>query len=714
MGSFYFILGVMTIYVRNLEGEEYTVQATTKVDNEINGNQSISGDILHNQVNELFIKDIERLWEIYDHDDVGYKILTLRKKGIGDRMKASFTAIPLFDDYMNTHSIMDDDGNHYKYDGSMTAYKAFSKIFDDTPFDFVIVDDLSAVEWENFGGGEPKLETFKRCLERYKCEFRRSGNTIYLEKIVSRKTSIQYRHRLNASDIVQEIDASEQYTAIKGYGNYGESQNSDDYRDAKLIRDYVSPLAAILGKRYSPPVMDGRLKNKTELDNKLEEIIEESLKISVTANIHQLAEQEYPIDKSQAGDFVFVTDDRIEFDEEVRIVSQSITKDYTGKIIDANVTFGSEGLGKRYQSNLNTAVKNITDVFEGRKEVPLSSLDKRVQEISKIINGNTDSIFEYNSNGVIGWNGDDPNYMTRYVGDAIGFSKDGGETYGTAMSAELGIVADYITTGTLRAILVEAVDIYGSYIEGTEIVSKEDDDHYIQLKGAELKSNGIHKREWFGETSNDAVTIGFRNGQLRARNHDQEWSLFFNDWGISTFSDGDGNGYPGGNASGAFEFHSYKYADFRGLTIMSYGRIALESSNEDGARMYLNPNGANVHVADADDNYHGISASKFNQSSSINQKHDIKPFEDDALDIINSLQIKEYKRKTSGKQTMHDKWQVGILVEEAHPNLLADSESVDIYSYLNHVARGLQQYHGQTEDRFEVIEKRLSKLEGAA
>lgn len=698
----------MTIYVRSLEGEEYTVQATTKVDNEINGNQSISGDIAQNQVNEIFIKDIERLWEIYDHDDVGYKILTLRRKGIGDRMKASFTAIPLFDDYMNTHSIMDDDGDHYRYDGSMTAFNAFSKIFDDTPFDFVIVDSLTAVEWENFGGGETKLETFKRCLDRYKCEFRRSGNTIYLEKIVNRKTSIQYRHKLNASDIVQEVDASEQYTAIRGYGNYGESQGSDDYKDAKLKRDYVSPLSAILGKRYSPPIMDGRLKNKTEMDNKLEEIIEESLKISVTANIHQLADQEYPIDVSQAGDFVFVTDDRIGFDEEVRIVSQSITKDYTGKIIDANVTFGSEGLGKRYQSNLNTAVKNITDVFEGRKEVPLSALDKRVQEISKIINGNTDSIFEYNSNGVIGWNGDDPNYMTRYVGDAIGFSKDGGETYNTAMSAELGIVADYITTGTLRAIVVDGVRIYGS-----KFYSEKNEHNYMEIEGAELLSRGRHERHWFGETSTDDVRIMIQNGQIRSRNDSKEWSTYLNDWGLATFADGDGDRFDNA-ASGAIEFHSTRYADFRGLTIMSYGRIALESSNEDGARIYLNPNGANVHVADADDNYHGISASEFNQSSSIKQKYDIKDFEDDALEIINSLDIKDYKRKTSGKQTLNDKWQVGILVEETHPNLLADGDSVDIYSYLNHVARGLQQHHGQTKDRFDDIEKRLLKLEEAS
>src|SRR5699024_10302358 len=123
---------------------------------------------------------------------------------------------------------------------------------------------------------------------------------------------------------------------------------------------------------------------------------------------------------SQAGDRVFLVDERIGFNQEVRIISQSITRNWLGDIIDASITFGDEGLGKRHQSNISTVTKQIGDIFSGKAEMPLSHLDKRVQEISNIINGNTDSIFKYTPNGVIGWNGTDPNYMTKYVGDSIG------------------------------------------------------------------------------------------------------------------------------------------------------------------------------------------------------------------------------------------------------------------------------------------------------
>src|SRR5699024_772630 len=87
----------------------------------------------------------------------------------------------------------------------------------------------------------------------------------------------------------------------------------------------------------------------------------------------------------------------------------------------------------------------------GRKQIPYSVHSDAVKEATETIKGNQDSIFKYMSNGVIGWNGDDPNYMTRYVGDAIGFSDDGGASFGTAMSAKDGIVANYIGSGTMLA-----------------------------------------------------------------------------------------------------------------------------------------------------------------------------------------------------------------------------------------------------------------------
>src|SRR5699024_2766833 len=189
-----------------------------------------------------------------------------------------------------------------------------------------------------------------------------------------RNTSIQYRHRFNASDINQEIDASEQITGIKGYGNFGEGTSEDaseeDYRDARLKREYVSPLAHVIDDKIRWGFFaDGRMKVASAMDKKLKSVVENSLKVSVNATIHNLTKQGYPIDVSQAGDRVFLVDERIGFNQEVRIISQSITRNWLGEIIDASITFGDEGLGKRHQSNISTVTKQIGDIFSGKAEM---------------------------------------------------------------------------------------------------------------------------------------------------------------------------------------------------------------------------------------------------------------------------------------------------------------------------------------------------------
>src|SRR5699024_6037950 len=169
-----------------------------------------------------------------------------------------------------------------------------------------------------------------------------SGNTVYLEKQVGRDTSIQYRHKHNASNIVQEIEANEMWTYARGYGDYenAEDEEGPPQERANLKREYTSPLADIIGLRHAPPIFDGRITDKDTMDDALKELIDESLKISVTADIHNLSQQGYPIDQSVVGDRVFLIDERIGLDEEVRIVKQDMTRDWQGKILDFNVTFG--------------------------------------------------------------------------------------------------------------------------------------------------------------------------------------------------------------------------------------------------------------------------------------------------------------------------------------------------------------------------------------
>src|SRR5699024_5843776 len=95
--------------------------------------------------------------------------------GEGDSLSVDIKAAPIFFDWMDNSRIYEEYTQH------MTAMHAFTLIFDDTPFDFVLVDQFNAVAWEGFGAGETRLETFNRALERYEAEFEIVGNTIYLK-----------------------------------------------------------------------------------------------------------------------------------------------------------------------------------------------------------------------------------------------------------------------------------------------------------------------------------------------------------------------------------------------------------------------------------------------------------------------------------------------------------------------------------------------------
>src|SRR5690625_5397603 len=86
------------------------------------------------------------------------------------------------------------------------------------------------------------------------------------------------------------------------------------------------------------------------------------------------------------------------------------------------------------------------------------SLPEAIKRASDIINGNIDSHFKYGAGEIIGINKSNPNGYMRFNTDGLGFSRDGGKTYRSAITYE-GIVADAITTETIIYILIEYVFI---------------------------------------------------------------------------------------------------------------------------------------------------------------------------------------------------------------------------------------------------------------
>ncbi|WP_077325800.1 phage tail protein [Virgibacillus siamensis] len=481
------------MYVRDLNGNEYPIQATIQNDYELNGSQQFSATIEVSKVNNLFIDEIGEMWIISDHNDVEHKIIYAKRQGKGERLTVNVKAVPLFFDSMNNQRI------YTRYDEHMTATRFFDLTFANSGFNYVLVDTFYALGWEGVGDGETRLETFKRGIERYGAEFRIVGNTVYLEKQIGRDTQFQYRYRLNASNIQQEIDANEYWTYAKGYGDYDEGGNEGAENNAGLIREYTSPLADVIGIREAPPIKNGNITTTATMDEQLEILVDESLKISVSADIHDLRKQGYALAQPELGDRTFLIDERIGLDAEVRVVDMSVKRNWKGEILDLKLTLGSKSLVKRHQSEIETARKQVNQLLEGKIKLPFSVLDNAVAEATKALqSAQTELIFD--NNGITAIDKTDPNLVTLFNSAGLGVSTDGGATFENAITGN-GINTNLLTAGTIST---DFISIYGGDSMGN-----------TTIQGGVLRATGKFDRTFAGGNVDYEAFTETWNGLIR-------------------------------------------------------------------------------------------------------------------------------------------------------------------------------------------------------
>lgn len=475
------------MYIKNLRNQEFVCMATTTTDHDLNGDKILTADLEYNKPNSLFLSDLEQLWTLVDDDEAEWKILAVQKRGEGKYLKAQIRAIPKFFDDFNVSIV------HELHSGSMTARRGLDLIFGNSGYNYVLNGDYYASEWENFGGGSKRLKMFQDWLNRYGGEFNPpQGNTVFISNRVGEDLNVQYRHRLNASNIVLDVDASEMYTHIRGYADYEGDKEAGDWQDAKLISEYTSPLARILGIRESEPVKDGRIRHKSVLDAKMKQIVDESIKISVTADIHDLRKQGYPIGQTNVGDRVFLIDERIGFNEEVRVVNKKETKNWKGEIIDIKLTFGSQDIVKRHRSKMRNAANAIHDVLEGKRKIPMNALNNEVAQVTKaLLSAQTELIFE---NGIIARDPNNPNLVVVLNSEGLGISRDGGSTFKNAITGR-GILAENILAGTVKGLIVEGGEVVGGKISTTGGSS------HIEIQNGVLKTflNGVQTSSLDGQ-----------------------------------------------------------------------------------------------------------------------------------------------------------------------------------------------------------------------
>ena len=469
-------------FIRDLEGEEYYLEGTIKHEMELNGDERIDMDIPYTPMNSLFLnkQDDLKMWIIL-FENKEYRIISSKMSGYGDKYKVSVVGVLYMLDWLNTHRVYE------RIDASLTTKEAFDIVFNDTPFTYVTVDSAPSASFEGVGEGATRLEIFKTFIERYEYEFKLVDKVCYLHNQIGNDANFEYRHKVNTQDIEKEVDASEMYTYMRGYGDYREeggeeetttettnSETSSGYqktsvkviendneedvtKKAKLKREYTSPLAAIIGIREGPPIMNANITKQETMDKQLKEAVESSVNISFTADIYDMSRHGYRFQHAELGDRVFLVDERIGLDTEIRVVKIDREINNEGYVTNVEITFGSANLADNYSSNLSTAAKDIQDLIEGRKKLKFDALDVISQSmVKKILN--TSSELAFDSNGIHAVEKNNPNNQMTLNSSGLMLSTDAGNTARTAITAE-GIVADAITAGS---IWTENVNVIGT------------------------------------------------------------------------------------------------------------------------------------------------------------------------------------------------------------------------------------------------------------
>lgn len=547
------------MFIRDLQGNEYFLQGVIKHDKELNGDERIDIDIEYTDMNSEFLdkQDDLKMWIIL-FEGKEYRIISSKQTGFGNKYQISVTAVLYMLDWLNTSRI------YQRIDESLTVTEAFNIVFNDTPFTYSTVESAPSNSFEGIGEGETRLEIFKTFIDRFGYEFNIVGNVVYLQNKLGNDANFEYRYKVNTQDITKEVDASEMWTHAKGFGNYSDDDSDTDVIDkAKLKREYTSPLADIIGVREAPPIRDGRVTKESTMDANLKKIVDESMQISFTADIYDMSQQGYNYQHAVIGDRVFLVDERIGLDTEIRVVKISKSVNDLEQILDMEITFGTGNMADQYGSNLSTAAKDIADLIQGRKSLPFQALDIISKSMVTKIQNTTSEII-YDTNGQHFMDKKNNNNIMTQNSSGLLLSTDGGKTAKTAITAE-GIVANTITTGTLNTNLIS--------IRGG------DNTDFIEMTNQYIFVHGQYYRNWKNINRKERGYVRIGEGMIRFRNEDTQSSVYMSHFGISTQIDAS-------LASGTLNFFDDAYSDnAQGVTLNSVNGVAALTS--DNNRVYV-------------------------------------------------------------------------------------------------------------------------------
>ena len=319
---------------------EYGALATIKATNAVNGERSITGEIISGDV---VLSRIERGWRLRFEDE--YYVVTFAKPiDEGKNVQVSFDAVHQFFWDFGKSSVYDQlsDGSH-----TFRAYLDF--IFDRSGYTYDIESSLmvKAFEKQSFGY-KNRLSLFNDIITSSGVEFQVNGKVVRILAKVGTDLSTVVRKNFNLNELGIEKNIGDFVTYQKGFGAYFDEE---DHSKGRLIAEYTSPLASVYGKLEADPLVDERYKQQESLLSALKETVDNSYTISVSLDMEDLTRAGYRYTQPVAGDYIMAINETLGFKEKIRIVSFTSEYDIAGQLIKHTVTCNDIGSVKKLSAS---------------------------------------------------------------------------------------------------------------------------------------------------------------------------------------------------------------------------------------------------------------------------------------------------------------------------------------------------------------------------
>lgn len=681
----------------------------------VNGEHSLSFLLIETERNQ-HSANLAKEESIIELDGQEYRIKKALRKVSGKKIVKLIEAHHVLFDLI-------DNRVYTKTTGSKTIQQALAFALEGSGFTYSVIDAFGSADLGEFGD-DNSLALLNVICDTYGAEVDENNRHLTFRTQVGVDAGVQIRRGYNLKTIEESVNSSNLSTYIKGYGK----ENEDGTYAVQA--DYTSPNAAVFGIRHADPIQDSKYTSVVELTARLQKALIDTPEVSITLTFADLKKAGYPFDTIGRGDVVYVIDEILGIDYPARVLEIEDSPDALDPSGMAITVSNYKKDVTDYVSDFEKVRKEFRSIVNESGKVRYNVLDEAVKIATEALTNSLTELEYPPGQGIIARDKTNPNKLTVLKSSGFGISRDGGQTFTDAITAD-GFVLSVGAIGQLKA---NNIDVDGLVVNtlvsqtGPNSNTVKVFDGVAEFSHPNL-SNGVVPIITFSDSGyyTGDILVNRQNGNISLsapRIGSGGWgdvyigyvdSFTFNDiylWGPTIASKGitSQNGFlaTGGHIRASAVDGEIEGFIFKANSYTSYFQ-ALSSS---GLRVQNYSRSS----------YLPVYASEFSIETSFRDlKTDIIPLES-GLDVVNSTNVVNYRvirdlyvydeedNVTGTKPLEEVPIKTGVIIEDTDPRITNDGKSVDLYSMISYGYKGIQEVDSKASKNELDIQALLTEI----